>query len=380
MGLKCIGPRRVDEGLVLGTEACPNKATISLENGVFRERAGGVGIKFRCIKCNSRYLFKKFLWHNFLEADARQELCAAKGCLKPLWEGTKFCEVHFREWEPEDFAVDQQSMVELKSLFSLAASKKWRPVSNLAEVMKKAISTQTTLPPAYLVNIDLEFSMDRRQVYQIGLAGVDGTRLLDCRPKYSKPPPAPSWSSSGPLGFSQMKWGRKLELMPTMHGSLDAKGVVAKLNEHHITPNTMFVSWGMWHFDLSLLREWLDAEGYHDVLPNNEGVCLLLKEFRGNLNRILGKDCFHGRGFPLRLPFVFPLLFGEDHPLAGRNHNAIVDSQQLALLTNLFFDLCKPVGERAIWKDSEAVDPWSSHKRQLSLDSFFPSVKKLKLS
>lgn len=127
-------------------------------------------------------------------------------------------------------------------------------------------------------------------------------------------------------------------------------------------------------------RDWLDAEGCHDVLPDNEHVCLLLKEFRSNLDRILGKDCFHGRRFPLKLPFVFPLVFGDDHDLTERNHNALVDSLQLALLTNLFLDLCKPVGERVIWNGSEAVDPRSSHKRQLLLDPFLTSFKKQKLS
>jgi hypothetical protein len=177
--------------------------------------------------------------------------------------------------------------------------------------------------------------------------------------------------------------GKKFELMRTGDGTLDAKGVVTKLNEYNITPKTMFVSWGNWHFDLSFLREWLDAEGHHGVLPSNQRLCLLLREFRVNLDRIIGKECFRGRPFPLRLPFLFPLLFGDDHPLAGRNHNAIVDALQLALLTNLFLDLCKPLEERAIWKGSEAVDPQSSHERQLFLDSFYSpstSVKKLKLS
>lgn len=171
--------------------------------------------------------------------------------------------------------------------------------------------------------------------------------------------------------------------MPTIHDTLDSKSVVAKLNEYDITPNTTFVSWGDWHFDVSLLREWLDAEGHHDVLPNNESVFLLL-EFRGNLDRILGQECFQGRSFPLKLPFVFPLLFRNDDPLAGRNHNAIVDALQLSQMTNLYFDLvCNPPGERVIWKGSEAADPWFSHKRQMSVDSFYDpsrSAKKRKLS
>lgn len=213
---------------MLGTEACPNGETISLENGVFKERPKTVGIKFRCINCDSRSRSKEFLWHNFLDADASQGWCAANNCLKPLWEGTKFCRVHFLRWKPEDFALDQQSIVELKRLFSLAASEKWLPVSKIAKVMKKEISNQKALPPARLVNIDLEFSFNRREVYQIGLAGVDGTRVLDCLPKYSKPSAARSSSSSAPITFCQRMLGKKFKLMPTIHGTLDSKGVVTE--------------------------------------------------------------------------------------------------------------------------------------------------------
>jgi hypothetical protein len=147
-----------------------------------------------------------------------------------------------------------------------------------------------------------------------------------------------------------------------MHGILDAKGVVAKLKEYDITPDTMFVSWGSWHFDLSLLRGWLDAEGHHNMLPSNQRLFLLLKEFRANLEQTIGKDCFHGRRFPLKLPFVFPLLFGEGHDLAGRNHNALIDAQQLASMVILFVDLCKPPEERVVGNGPEAVIR-GAHKR-----------------
>jgi hypothetical protein len=129
-----------------------------------------------------------------------------------------------------------------------------------------------------------------------------------------------------------------------MHGILDAKGVVAKLKEYDITPDTMFVSWGSWHFDLSLLRGWLDAEGHHNVILSNQRLCLLLKEFQRSFGPTWNGPS--ARIVPLKLPFVFPLLFGEGHDLAGRNQNAFIDALQLGLMTNLVVDLCKPPKEQ----------------------------------
>jgi hypothetical protein len=166
-----------------------------------------------------------------------------------------------------------------------------------------------------------------------------------------------------------------------MHGILDAKGVVAKLKEYDIKPDTMFVSWGSWHFDLSLLRGWLDAEGHHNVILSNQRLCLLLKEFQRSFGPTWNGPS--ARIVPLKLPFVFPLLFGEDHSLMERNHNALIDAQQLALMAILFVDLCKPPEELVVWNGSAAVDPWSPQKRQLLMDPFcdpLTSVKKQKRS
>lgn len=136
--------------------------------------------------------------------------------------------------------------------------------------MKKETSEQKALPPALLVNIDLELSFTDREVLQIGLADMDGECVLDCLPKYSKPPAARSSSSPVPLYFQQRMFGKKFKLMLSIHGTLDSKGVLAQLDKHGITPTTTFVSWASWHFDLSLLREWLEIEGHHDVLPTTK--------------------------------------------------------------------------------------------------------------
>lgn len=98
-------------------------------------------------------------------------------------------------------------------------------------------------------------------------------------------------------------------------------------------------------------------------------MCLLLKEFRANMKRVIGTTCHRGQIFPLSLPLLFLLLFGENHPLSGRNHHALVDAQQL---TTLYMDLCKPPGKPVYWEESgvKMPGPW---KRQRSVE-YFPSM------
>jgi hypothetical protein len=71
------------------------------------------------------------------------------------------------------------------------------------------------------------------------------------------------------------------------------------------------------------------------------------------MKRVVGRSCYQARAFPLNLPVLFLLLFGKHHELSGRNHNALVDTQQLSLLTKVFIDLCKPPNERVLWLGSE---------------------------
>ncbi|KAJ5522213.1 Threonyl/alanyl tRNA synthetase SAD [Penicillium freii] len=131
----------------------------------------------------------------------------------------------------------------------------------------------------------------------------------------------------------------------TQDGKLDAKKVIGKLQEAGISNKTMFLSWALRCFDLSLLRNWLEQEGFDDVLPGDDNVCLVLNEFRANVKRVIGTTCYNGKRFPLNLPTAFLVLFGENHPLSGRNHHALVDSRQLALMARAFIELCKPPRE-----------------------------------
>ena len=92
------------------------------------------------------------------------------------------------------------------------------------------------------------------------------------------------------------------------------------------------------------------------TLPRDKLVCRLLLEYRANIYSVLGKKCFHGWPIPLALLTIFGMLFGMGHPLAGRNHDALVDSQQLALMAKLFFDLCHSPGQKILWKNERPRD------------------------
>jgi hypothetical protein len=207
--------------------------------------------------------------------------------------------------------------------------------------------------------------------------------VLDCLTRYSEGVIAPSSSPLAvQISYQLKQFEKKVRALPSHDGTLDAKRVVGKLREIGISKQTIFLSWATWCFDLSHLREWLEAEGFHDVLPGNENVCLLLLEFRENVKRVLGRTCYRGRSFPLSLPVLFLLLFGEDHELSGRNHHALLDAQQLALMAKLFIDLCKPPDKRVFWQGSE-IKKLGSGKRQRTLEESFPrmsSNKKARLS
>lgn len=253
----------------------------------------------------------------------------------------------------------------------------------MAEVIRRVESdSKAKILASEMVNIDMEANNSSHEVFQIGLADLEGEKVLDCLTIYSEGIIAPSSPSPYTLPDQwQQAHEEKVRAYSTENGKLDAKEVVRKLQEAGISNKTMFLSWASWHLDLVYLRDWLGEEGFHDVLPGNENMCLLLKEFQGNMKRVVGTTCHRGKRFPLSLPILFLLLFGENHPLSGRNHHVLVDAQQLTLVVKLYMDLCKPPGKRVYWQESGVKMP-GSWKRQRSMEEYFSSVgpnKKAKL-
>ena len=239
-------------------------------------------------------------------------------------------------------------------MFDTVASQQWRPeteiMANLIRRMKS--DSEANIPPSYLVIIDLEFGYTSKQVLEIGLADLEGKEVLNCTTKYSDGIVAPASSNLAPITHPQRSYEEKVRKYIASDGRLPAEKVVEKLQAVSISDKTFSLSWASSCFDLSYLRQWLQQESIDKVLPGDENVCLLLQEFRTNVRRVIGRTCFKGRTFPLTLPLVFVLLFGYAHPLAGRNHRALVNAQQLALLARLFIDLCKPPSRRVYWQES----------------------------
>ncbi|KAJ6189575.1 hypothetical protein N7519_004483 [Penicillium mononematosum] len=307
LGLNCPGPGRVLDGQVLGTQVCPHSTIISYETGVlYRHQRGIVGLKFRCAPCNGQFKFSEFLRTHCLEAIAGQKVCAHKSCIHALWEGSKLCHKHFLAWKLEPPSEEMKD--KLRVLFKRTTFEPWSPQTTLMTRILGIIESngEANVPVSQIVSIDLETKMYSQEVLQIGLADLKGGKVLDCLTRYSKGVIAPSSSN---LSKNAIRWQKqnekKVKGYRTHHGALDAKSVVAKLRQNGISKDTIFLAWATWPFDLSYLRGWLRQEGFEDVLPGDENVCLLIPEFRANINGVLGRECFQGRSFPLPCLWCF---------------------------------------------------------------------------
>ncbi|KAJ5729925.1 uncharacterized protein N7483_004433 [Penicillium malachiteum] len=207
-------------------------------------------------------------------------------------------------------------------------------------------SSEADVLASQAVCIDLEFYPQSRKVIQVGIVDTKGERILDCFTKYSEKGKANLHSTScwqAPKSSAHDKIREEqIRRFYSKDGTLSAEEIADRLQKTGISRETIFLAWATRPFGLYYLRDWLDAEGFQNILPPDEKVCLILMEFRQNLREFLGSSCFRGGVFPATLPVIFMVAFGEDHPLAGKNHHALVDAKQLALLTQLFIDLCKP--------------------------------------
>ncbi|KAJ6083947.1 hypothetical protein N7486_010747 [Penicillium sp. IBT 16267x] len=290
--------------------------------------------------------------------------------------------VHFPKVRSKfgSFYLTEADIEELRDLFVKAASQQWLPMTEIAAKATKRMHTNggTDITASEIANIDLEFGFSKR-VLQIGLADLKGDNVLNYHTTYSKGVAASLPKRLVPPTRQQLRYEKMVRDSISQDGTLSADQVVGKLRENGISQNTIFLSWATWCFDVSHLRDWLEAEGFHFVLPGNENVCLILLEFRRNLGKFLGKACFRGRCFPLTLPVVFPVLVGVDQPLAWRNHHALVDAKQLVLMVKLYVDLCRSPDERVFWPTLD-IAKLGPRKRQGQLEEYFTPSKKPRLS
>jgi hypothetical protein len=102
------------------------------------------------------------------------------------------------------------------------------------------------------------------------------------------------------------------------------------LQARGITPETIMLSWSTNYQDLCLLRRYLERDGYSNIRPPDENCIPMVPHYKRCLSRRIS----------VALDFIFPLIF-PGHHLAGLNHRALPDAQQLRLMTHLFVELCK---------------------------------------
>jgi hypothetical protein len=145
-------------------------------------------------------------------------------------------------------------MAEHRKMFEKAASEQWFPVAEImAKVIKRVESHSTDIPASEIVNIDLEFG-PYSKVLQIGLADLEGARVIDCLTRYSEGVIAPSSSRLLVQASYQLKrFEKKVRALPSRHGTLDANRVVGKLREIGISKKTIFLTWEIYDEEFSHL-------------------------------------------------------------------------------------------------------------------------------
>lgn len=128
--------------------------------------------------------------------------------------------------------------------------------------------------------------------------------MIDCIPHYSEAghPPLTSRPHLG-QGDMDMKIWAKSKSLTTGDGRLDAAAVSRKLQKVGISKSTQFLAWATWGFDLSCVRtSWLSDEGAPDILPQDQMICLVLKEFVLTFARPSPKNVSEVAPFPWYSP------------------------------------------------------------------------------
>jgi hypothetical protein len=213
-----------------------------------------------------------------------------------------------------------------------------------------------------LVALDIEFWLPSRKVFEVGMTTAHSKKVLmnsrikhDCsdedllRPATQRmQPPTPEEIAFGCRAMRAIYGTDRSNCT----GLQNVHEVASQLRKAGITPKTVFLSWHTSPTDLILLRELLASGGYDDILPSNENCILLIPEYRKGLPKNSS-----GKVFPAGLEVLFSILFA-DHDLAGRNHRALVDAQQLRLMLLLWVELHKPPPHRRLSQFPQGTQDW----------------------
>lgn len=190
-----------------------------------------------------------------------------------------------------------------------------------------------------LVFIDLEYDGHSGEVFEMATCNAIGDVILDCRIDHA------AGTVRKPTTLMGIQAREKCKSHFCADGDLTVHQIAERLKSRGISPKAKFVTWGKNECDVHLSRKMMERGGCFAIFPK-EGNCMKpLHTFDHNLARFgFGKP--NGYSVTCALENLFPTIFGLGHPLAGKNHQALVDTLQLWLMTMVLVELLEPPSKR----------------------------------
>lgn len=333
---------------------CPGKVILDFDTArLKRVKEAGVTRVWpspRCAACDFRIGITSLLrsWGIECEGEHEHDLCQQTSCNESSFHGSPRCANHIANYlktcRAEKVAVN---MSLLQKTFDSIACQNWHCSADY-EIVRQRISEISTgkRPGSALVVLDDEFSQVPRKVLELAIIERVSGRVLintavehqedgmDRQPLYGNP----YGKYLGHLTEASIsRRSRKGRI-----GRMDVHSIAQKLRSAQISKDTIILVWHQNVSDLTLLREFLEAAGYDDILPTDKNCIPMINILRPNFSA----HRVNGRKFPLKLEVLFPTMF-PSHPLVGQNHQALADCQQTRLICQAFDKLCQPVEERS---------------------------------
>ncbi|KAG8666450.1 hypothetical protein FPOAC1_011257 [Fusarium poae] len=286
------------------------------------------------------------------------------------WEGRKHLKSRLimEHWEGRDMDFN---FATLRKVFMATAETQWTVGHNYDRIIQRTREIEDhKRQGTSLIVLDTEYSIASRQVMEVAaVERISGNKVLNTLVTHEKG--ISHISSTGETTGNEI-------LMSRIHAAgVYAPGrIIDRMNVHEfaksivesgITPDTIMLVWHLYDRDLKVIRDYLASakRGYEKYLPPQSNCIPLIQFFRPMLREYpvppRGK-----KRFPLKLEILFPLMFPRSG-LVGRNHQALVDSQQTRLVMVGFDWLCKSVKQRGTTWRSENFD-MPSHR---SIEEFF---------
>jgi hypothetical protein len=265
--------------------------------------------------------------------------------MRGIWLGSIYCQYHFFE----NIRDSQKPTLDLQDLaikFRTRTMSQWTVQESLKEIMEAYEKIQKgKASPAQLLFLDLEYDTHSKRIHEIGICNGLGDTIVDCQTTLSQA----ELQRTGRRGKDPVKraiakmYETAVHTHQTTDGRVDCENIVQKLLDAGITHETRIIVWATNYSDYVALNEWFEAEGHRNILPPSQNCLTPLFAFKKHLGRLE-----NGKQFPCSLPILFPVIYGEDNELSGRNHHAIVDTLQLRLVFLALHDLCKQESQRTM--------------------------------